>query len=188
MLFAPARQNWRVKGNQKIFEGFAHALACGANAVLLVPGWGQEVSRSKALCRRLGIENRVAWLAPMSEPMLARFYRSVDLVLDQFELGVFGLITPKAMACGAVVLTSYDDAHNTWCFPEPPPVVRCSTSEAIGLAIADLTSDPERRRAIGSASIAWIAANHSSAIVAARLKQAMEIAAQKFARRKQDLS
>lgn len=153
-----------------------------------MPGWGQEVSRSKALCRRLRIENRVVWLAPVSEPVLARYYRSVDLVLDQFKLGVFGLITPKAMACGAVVLTSYSDEHNAWCFPEAPPVVRCSTSEQIALAITELACDPVRRRAIGLASSEWIAAHHSSAIVATRLREAMESAVQNFGRRRQNVS
>ena len=188
LLFAPARQNWRLKGSHKIFEGFAQALACGTDAVLLVPGWGQEVSRSKVLCRRLRVQNRVVWLAPVSEPVLARYYRSVDVVLDQFELGVFGLITPKAMACGAVVLTSYSDEHNAWCFPDPPPVVRCSTSEHIALAITELACDPAKRRAIGLASREWIAAHHSSAIVATRLREAMESAAQNFERRRQDVS
>ena len=63
LLLAPARQNWRLKGNDRMFQGFAEALKAGADAVLLVPGWGQEVARSKALCRRLGIAERVAWLA-----------------------------------------------------------------------------------------------------------------------------
>ena len=184
LLFAPARQNWRLKGNHKLFEGFALALAREVDAVLLVPGWGQEVARSKALCRRLNIEGRVVWLPPMSEPLMARFYRNVDIVLDQFELGVFGLITPKALACGAVVLTSYDEEHNSWCFPKAPPVVACSTSEEIGSAIAELARNPERRRKIGLAASEWIAAYHSSTIVAERLRQAMENATLNFARRK----
>jgi hypothetical protein len=127
LLFAPARQNWRLKGNDKMLRGFAHVVSRGSKAVLLIPGWGQEVARSKALSRRLGIAAHVAWLPPMPEPWLARYYRAVDLVLDQFQLGVFGLITPKAMACGAAVLTSYDHGHNSWCFPTPPPLVACST-------------------------------------------------------------
>ncbi len=135
LLFAPARQNWRLKGNDRIFRGFALALKAGTKAVLLVPGWGQEVARSKALCRRLGIADRVVWLPPVPERLLARYYRAVDLVLDQLELGVFGLITPKAMACGAVVLTSYDEQHNAWCFPTPPPLVRCSSSEDVANAV-----------------------------------------------------
>jgi glycosyltransferase involved in cell wall biosynthesis len=183
LLLAPARQNWRLKGNDKIFRGFALALKAGTKAVLLVPGWGQEVARSKRLCRRLGIADRVIWLSPMPEPLLARYYRAVDLVLDQFELGVFGLITPKAMACGAAVLTSYDERHNAWCFPTPPPLVRCSSSEDVASAVVRLAGDSQARRAIGAASHAWVSSYHSSDLVAARLVDAMQSARRNFAQR-----
>jgi len=183
LLIAPARQNWRLKGNDRMFRGFAEALKAGADAMLLVPGWGQEVARSKALCRRLGIAERVAWLAPMPERRLARCYRAVDLVLDQFELGVFGLITPKAMACGAAVLTSYEDRHNAWCFPVPPPVARSASAGEIAQAVTRLLADGEARRRLGLASQAWVAGHHSAKIVADRLSQAMASASRRFAER-----
>jgi len=186
LLLAPARQNWRLKGNDKILRGLAIALARGTNAVLLIPAWGQEIARSKALCRALGIQSRVAWLEPMPEPLLARYYRAVDLVLDQFELGVFGLITPKAMACGAAVLTSYERRHNAWCFPADPPVVACASSEEIGAAIARLAGDHAARREIGAAARRWIEQTHSSALVADRLRGAMESAMTNFGARKPD--
>jgi glycosyltransferase involved in cell wall biosynthesis len=185
LFLAPARQNWRLKGNDRMFRGFAEALKAGTDAVLLVPGWGQEVRESKALCRQLGIAERVAWLAPMPERLLARYYRAVDLVLDQFQLGVLGLITPKAMACGATVLTSYEDRHNDWCFPVPPPVVRCSSSGEIAQAMTRLLADAEARRRLGLASQAWVAGHHSSKIVADLLSQAMESARRHFGERTQ---
>lgn len=186
LLFAPARQNWRLKGNDKILRGLAIALAHGINAVLLIPAWGQEIARSKALCRALGIESRVAWLEPMPEPLLARHYRAVDLVLDQFELGVFGLITPKAMACGAPVLTSYERRHNAWCFPVDPPLLACGSSEEIGAAIARFAGDRAARREIGTAARRWIEQTHSSASVADRLRDAMERAMTTFKARRPD--
>jgi glycosyltransferase involved in cell wall biosynthesis len=184
LLLAPARQNWRLKGNDKLLHGFASALARGVNAALLIPGWGQDIARSKELCRSLGIESRVAWLQPMPEPLLARHYRAVDLVLDQFQLGVFGLIAPKAMACGATVLTSYERRHNAWCFPTDPPFVACSASEEIGASITRLAADPAARREIGAASRRWIERYHSGAVVADRLRGAMDSAMTKFGARK----
>jgi glycosyltransferase involved in cell wall biosynthesis len=184
LLLAPARQNWRLKGNDKMLRGFASALDRGLDAVLLIPGWGQEVARSKALCRSLGIGARVAWLAPMPEALLARHYRAVDLVLDQFELGVFGLIAPKAMACGATVLTSYERRHHGWCFAEDPPLVACSASDEIAAAIIRLAGDAAARREIGVASRRWIERHHSSALVAERLRGAMDSAIASFAARK----
>ncbi|MFO1059710.1 MAG: glycosyltransferase [Dongiaceae bacterium] len=183
LLLAPARQNWRLKGNDRMLQGFAAALAGGLDAVLLIPAWGQEVARSKELCRSLGIESRVAWLEPMPEPLLVRHYRAVDLVLDQFVLGVFGLIAPKAMACGAAVLTSYERRHNAWCFPTDPPLVACASSEEIAAAITRLAADPGARREIGAAARRWIERHHSSAVVAECMRGAMESAMASFASR-----
>jgi glycosyltransferase involved in cell wall biosynthesis len=120
----------------------------------------------------------------MPERLLARYYRAVDLVLDQFQLGVFGLITPKAMACGAAVLTSYDDRHNAWCFPTAPPVVPCFSRDEIASAILRLSSDHEARRTIGAASREWVKRHHSSERVTHYLEKAMASAGGVFAKRR----
>lgn len=183
LLFAPARQNWRLKGNDKLLRAFARVRRDGVEAALLLPAWGQEIARSRALARDLGIAPHVAWLAPMSEPRLAAHYRAADLVFDQFQLGVFGLITPKAMACGVPVLTSYDARHHAWCFAEDPPVVACSTDGEISEATTRLLRDPGRRREIGAASRAWVEAHHSRAVVLKALTDASARALEHFAAR-----
>jgi glycosyltransferase involved in cell wall biosynthesis len=183
LLFAPARQNWALKGNQHMLRGFSAAVRQGVRAALLIPGWGQELTRSKALCRELGIEAAVAWLRPMPERLLARYFRAVDIVLDQFQLGVFGLITPKAMACGAVVLTSYNKDHNGWCFPVPPPIVACCSPEEISAAIVRLAADPSARQEIRARSLDWMWRYYSPPILTDCLKTAMEAALSNFRKR-----
>jgi glycosyltransferase involved in cell wall biosynthesis len=183
LLFAPARQNWRLKGNDKLLRAFARIRRRGVAAALLVPAWGQEIARSRALARDLGIAPHVAWLAPMPEPLLAAHYRAADLVFDQFQLGVFGLITPKAMACGVPVLTSYDPRHHAWCFAEDPPLVACSSDPEIFEAATRLLRDPGRRREIGAASHAWVDAHHSPAVVVKALTDASARAVEHFAGR-----
>ena len=183
LLVAPARQNWRIKGNDKLLRAFARVRGAGVEAVLLLPAWGQEIARSRALARDLGIAPHVAWLAPMSEPLLAAHYRAADLVFDQFQLGVFGLITPKAMACGVPVLTSYDPRHHAWCFAEDPPVVACSSDGEIFEATARLLRNPGLRREIGAASHAWVDAHHSPAVVVKALTEASARAVEHFAGR-----
>jgi glycosyltransferase involved in cell wall biosynthesis len=182
IIIAPARQNWKIKGNQKYIRAFARLLDSGVRAVLIVPAWGQEIERSRQLCRELGIAERVRWIPPMSEPLLARHYRAADIVLDQFQLGVFGLISAKAMACGRPVLTSYDHSHHEWCFSEQAPVISCEEDEAIAAAMAELAASPEKRRRIGQAARAWIMQHHSKKIVVAKLGAAMETAIRRFER------
>jgi glycosyltransferase involved in cell wall biosynthesis len=183
LLLAPARQNWRIKGNDKLLRAFARVRAAGVNAVLLIPAWGQEILRSQTLARELDLGAHVAWMAPMSEPVLAAHYRAVDLVFDQFQLGVFGLITPKVMACGVPVVTSYEPRHHAWCFAADPPVVAASDDTEIFESTVRLLRDRSARREIGAASCAWVDAHHSSAVVVQALASAARHAAERFGRR-----
>ena len=182
VLIAPARQNWEIKGNDKLLRAFARLRTANINAVLLVPAWGQEIDRSRGLARDLGVERFVAWLAPMPEPLLAQHYRAADIVFDQFQLGVFGLITPKAMACGAAVVTSYEPSHHAWCFAEDPPLVRSATEDEIVHASLALL-DHERRLSIGAAARKWFEAHHSAPVVVKAWDHAIGAAVDRFASR-----
>jgi len=81
------------------------------------------------------------------------------------------------------VLTSYEDRHNAWCFPVPPPVARSASAGEIAQAVTRLLADGEARRRLGLASQAWVAGHHSAKIVADRLSQAMASASRRFAER-----
>ncbi len=188
LLIAPARQNWSIKGNQKYLRAFAQLLEKGVRAALIIPAWGQEIERSKQLSCELGIAGRVKWIAPMSEPILARHYRAADIVLDQFQLSVFGLISAKAMACGRPVLTSYDHSLHEWCFSERAPVVSCTEESQISAALLELAASPEKRQRIGHASRQWILRHHSKKIVVGKLTEAMNTAIRNFPPRSDRLS
>ena len=184
LIFAPARQNWAIKGNDKYLQAFAKFLKRGVRATLLIPAWGQEVDRSKELCRSLEMDGQVIWLRPLSERVLLQYYQACDLVLDQFQLGVFGLITPKAMACSKPVLTSYDKSLNNWCFSEHPPVVSCREVEEIYERMVDLYNRRSKRIEIGRSSRTWILKEYSKSRVTKTLLDAMKSAQESFARKK----
>jgi glycosyltransferase involved in cell wall biosynthesis len=180
LLFAPARQNWEVKGNDRYLKAFARALQIHPRLALVIPGWGQEVERSQQLCAELGIMDRVAWVKPMSEAALVEYYQAVDAVLDQFVLSTFGLVTGKALTCGCAVITSYDPAIHAWCFAEDPPLLRASTTEEIAAAISRAVGSEEQRRNIGAASRAWALAHHSKARVRSVMERAMAEATEHY--------
>jgi glycosyltransferase involved in cell wall biosynthesis len=182
LLFAPARQNWKIKGNDRVFRAFAQLLARGVRGALLVPAWGQEVERSERLVAELGLGDRVVWLKPMSEPLMFQHYQACDAVLDQFQLGVFGFVTCKAMACGVPVITSYDEIHHEWCFEEHPPLLRARTEKDIFDALLALAQDRSRVREIGAASRRWVDRYHSKRVIREKFMEIMEAARDHFYR------
>lgn len=180
VLFAPARQNWEVKGNDRYLRAFRRLLDRGARAVLLIPGWGQQIERSKKLCIDLNICHRVSWMRPISEMVMVKYYQAADLVLDQFQLGAFGLITCKALSCGKAVLTSYDRTIHDWCFPEHPPAVVCRHEEEIAAVMTRLWQSRAAIREIGQASRNWVRQHHSKRVVRGILDNAMGCAIDHF--------
>jgi glycosyltransferase involved in cell wall biosynthesis len=176
VLFSPARQNWPLKGNDKVIRAFAHVLKRSTReAVLLLCAWGQETERSRKLIEELGIERRVAWLPPLNKMKLSLFYNAADVVLDQFTLGAFGTSTPEAMACGKPVLLYLNEEVHKWCFPEMPPVISAFTDAEIANRLMELLdASPEERRVLGLRGRAWVEHYHGWELVAEKHRRMYE--------------
>ncbi|WP_461536854.1 glycosyltransferase [Spongorhabdus nitratireducens] len=184
VLFAPARQNWAVKGNDKYFRAIQKCKNNGMDVKLVIPGWGQEVKESKSYCKKLGIEDVVKWIKPVSEGGLIKYFSSTDIVLDQYELGVFGLITPKALSCGAVVVTSYDKSVNSWCFKDHPPILAASEDNDIFEHISSLYYDRQQLRELSRLSREWVKKEHSKERVKNTMARAAKQAEKNFKKRR----
>ena len=169
ILFAVARHNWALKGNDKVIRGFAQALRrLGRGAKLFLADWGQEMERSRALVRELKLDNEVVWLPPLPKRRLAEYVNAADAVLDQFMLGCFGTTTPEAMACAKPVLLHYKPEDHDWCFSEHPPVLRAESAAEIAAALERVLTRPEEAAEIGQRSREWFLRHHSLDLVVQR--------------------
>ncbi len=175
LLFAPARQNWRLKGNDKYFRAFAQLVKMHYKVKLIVTAWGQEVERSQKLVKELGVEDNVIWLNPVPEKTLTRFYQGVDLVLDQFgDCGTFGLITPKAMSCGVPVLISYKPEVHNWCYSEHPPLVSVNSEKEIFDWTLHYLVRSEERNELSRKVREWMVKHHSEKVIVERINKILE--------------
>jgi glycosyltransferase involved in cell wall biosynthesis len=169
ILFAPSRHNWALKGNDLLLRAFARSVkALPRRPLLIVSDWGQETDRSRSLIDALGIGASVLWTPPLNKMKLIQYYNAADVVLDQFTLGVFGTVTPEAMACGKPVVMYFDRPAHEWCFPEMPPVVAAGTEDEIFDRLMELAADPTRRTTIGQVSREWVVKHHGWELVADR--------------------
>ena len=148
-LFAPARHDWAIKGNQMIIEAFGQLLANSAKVNLLLVEWGAEIERTKKLIESLGLTNSVKWLLPSSKPLLRKHMRNSLVVLDQFELEAFGTTTVEALASSVPVITKVNETEMIDFFGEAPPVINCASSEEIYKALMELVRNPKRRDELG---------------------------------------
>lgn len=122
----------------------------------VVEGHPHEVAerdRLRELVRSLDIEDAVRWLPVLPEAEVPRYYRAADVFVMPSRYELFGMVMLEAMASGVPVVATE--------FGGPPEVI---TDGETGLlidpvdiaeladAIAELATDPERRRRMGAAA------------------------------------
>lgn len=161
VLFAPARHDWDVKGNDKMIRAVALLAREYPNKIVLILNrWGNDIEKSKDLLQSERIADKVIWLPLITKLQMVEYYRAADIVLDQFNIGTFGLTAPEAMACAKPVILHFAPHIHRWCFSEMPPVLEAQTSEEIFEHLRQLVRDPDSRQRIGQKSREWIIAHH----------------------------
>ena len=161
VVLAPARQNWDIKGNNKYIEAFAELLKHSSDCVLFICDWGQHRDLTKELVKRLGLTEYVHYYSPCPKLSSVHYYQLADIVVDQFEAGAFGGITPEAMACEKPTLVYYEPSAHEWCFDTHPPVVSTSSADEIASALIKLSYHPEQRTELGRLGRQWVLQEYS---------------------------
>jgi len=174
-FFNPSRQQWEVKGTDRLLHAFAQFIKKGYDAELTMVDWGTEegVHASKTLVSELKIRKQVKWIAPVSKPRLIKLYNDSDVVFDQYLLGSYGTTTPEALACGKPVVMYLNPYWNTKCYGEVAPVVNARTVDEIFDAMC-LLADPSVRQHYGQLGREYVAVHHSPENIAKQYQRLYE--------------
>ncbi len=166
LLFCPARQMWKEKGNDKIIRAYLKFTKDFPNSKFIMVEWSEDEENSKKLLNSLGLSEHIVWIKPVPKNRLIEYYNAADIVLDQFVLGSWGTATPEAMSCGKPVLMFYKKEFIMRAFGEEPPIINSFTEEEICSNLIKLAKNPEFRNEIGQKSREWIKKTHSPQKVA----------------------
>ena len=161
VILAPARQNWTIKGNDRLVLAFSRLKQDNENVKLLLCDWGQNRDLTKGLVKEHGLEKNVIYYPPVPKLTSVKLIRMADVVVDQFEAGTFGGISPEAMACEKPTLVYFEEKYHMWCFKKQPPVVSVKTIDDIYEKLSELLSSKELCKEIGIKSRVWVIEEYS---------------------------
>lgn len=173
LVFHPARHHWEAerrpdweKGNDIFIRGFArfvHQIAPRAGAVFV--RWGLRLAETDALLANLGIAERIHWVEPQPHPRMVNYIAATDVLADQFFLGAFGSILPKALALGRPAMLYLDEALHDWCFQEMPPVCNTRSEDDVFQSLQRLYREPSYARELGEVGRRWYQRYHSNEVI-----------------------
>lgn len=163
VMLHPPRQSWvdtsstDCKGNDKVYRAFAQFVKrWPKRAKLIAMNKGWDLERSKKLVEKLGITDNVIWLDPVNKTEMCKLYNSVDIVLDQFVIGMLALVALETLACGTPSMSYVAKPPNGFFHAEMPPVVSVREEEDIYKSMMILANDPILREKLGRQGKEWI--------------------------------
>jgi glycosyltransferase involved in cell wall biosynthesis len=146
-----------TKGNDRFLRAFASAARAGAPIECVILDRGPDRLIARKLVAGL---DAVRWRDPVPASELSKLLNSVDVVVDQFDVGGFGGIAMEAMAVGKPVMIYLDRACMKLLYDDDPPILNCSSEEQILHAILD-NLDRKALCDLGERARRWVHRNHS---------------------------
>ena len=136
-----------IKGVCYLLQAFAQVRE-SADAELVVVGEFNEGGDAEALVEQLGVADAITTHSGISTDRLVDLYASADVAVVPSVYEGFGLPAGEAMACGVPVIAT-DGGALPEVIGNAGVQVPAADASALATAIADLLSDPERRRRLG---------------------------------------
>ena len=102
----------------------------------------------------------------MPHRQMVEYIYASDIIADQFYLGAFGSILPKALACGRASMLYLNPDVHIGCFEELPPVLNTRTSDDVFQNLSYAFKNKEGIARLQESGKAWYQKHHSNAAIA----------------------
>jgi glycosyltransferase involved in cell wall biosynthesis len=168
-FFHPSHLDWKEtdnksnrnssKGNDRFIRAIVRAIKEGLNAKIIMLDRGPDKEIAKQIINDSGVRERFTFKSHMTREELIEHFHKADVIVDQFDVGGFGLTTLEAMACGKPVMIYINKHCANIMYYEGLPILNCSTEEEIYQQIR-LSADKNYRREIGTKAREWVVRYH----------------------------
>ena len=161
-VLTTARLDSGVKGHSDEFFKMLTTLARErSNLRFIFLAWGQSAQEFRRRIDSEGLQKQLIILCPVGKKRLIDYYRSCDLVLDQFVYGYYGATALEAASVGKpVIMKLRNEQYAPLYAGDVAPVMNAATPAEIRQAIIALADDGCLRAQQGEAMRAWVVRNH----------------------------
>lgn len=180
LIFAPARQDWRYKGNDVLIRAFARLCARRDDIRLVLRSYGEDGPRAEALAVLLGVSSRVTFVGELSPMDVARYCRAADAVAGFFvgkETGYphFPLIIQEPLACAKPTVTYCDSALTAAMFGDDVPFILAQDPDSVDDRLEQALAGGTRVERIVANGLAWARLQLPAASIARDLIDLYEV-------------
>lgn len=161
-IFVPSRIDYRWKGHHKLLEAISQTASVlrQRDFRIVFTGWGLQHHDFVERVKSAGVDDLICFLGKVySKPLLRRLFCCVDLVVDQFEMGMCGTAALEVMASGAPLLMYVSDGYQR---PYgPAPVLNARTPEQIASVLRAVAEEQIDLNDVVKRQLQWVERAHS---------------------------
>ncbi|MBR9817211.1 MAG: glycosyltransferase [Rhodospirillales bacterium] len=161
-ILTTARVDANVKGHSDEFIATLIDVAKNrTDAKFVFLSWGDSALKLQQLIAAEGMQDQFIVLPTVGKKRLIDYYRSCDLVLDQFVYGYYGATALEAAAVGKpVIMKMRDEQYAPLYSGDIAPVNNARNFSEIRNVILDLIDNEDLRNRRGDAMRSWVVRNH----------------------------
>ena len=165
-LLCGARLTWKrpdarlseldFKGTDQLLRGFAaYTRESDVPSRLTLFEKGHHIEETKALVNELGIAEIVDWLPELSRKEYDTRMLRADVVIDQLDNSVIGMVALDAMQAGIPVMANARPEIWNKHLEEPPPISHAFNADTVCTQLRKLV-DGKHRKKLGAASKRYV--------------------------------
>ena len=161
-VLTTARLDGGVKGHDDgFFEMLVRVCRDFPRVKFVFLRWGVNADRFADRIAQAGLGKQLLLMSPVGKIRLIDYYRSCDIVLDQFVYGYYGATGLEAAAVGKpVIMKMRTEQYDALYGGDAAPAVNVSTPDEIYEALAALVSDADLRERVGVSLREWLVRTH----------------------------
>jgi len=157
VIFHPTAQDWKCKGNEKFIQAYIRLCATRDDIHLLISNRGPDIEKVKKNLIDSSAKDKFELLPLLGTEKLQYYYNLSDVIVDQFTVGSFGMITREAMQCAKPVLVKINEYLFTKFYKNMPNgIINVSTEDQIFYQIDRLASNRELCVQLGQQNRKWV--------------------------------